>query len=84
MALPENCDHEKLAEVAIALLHLTMHDDRVVTRAWKGMDWDLLDLLFEKGWIGDPKSKAKSVVLTDEGEAISEKMFVKHFVTGRS
>ena len=79
MALPEGCDQEKLAETAIALLYLTTHLDGPVPRAWKGLDWDLLDLLFEKGWIGDPKSKARSVVLTQEGQSVSEEMFSKHF-----
>ena len=31
------------------------------------MDWALLDVLFERGWIYDPKGKAKSVLPTDEG-----------------
>jgi hypothetical protein len=29
-------------------------------RTWKGFDWDTLDRLYEKGWIFDPKNKAKS------------------------
>ncbi len=41
-----------------------------------------MDLLFEKGWITDPKSKAKSVVLTDEGERLARQFLRKHF--GRS
>lgn len=31
------------------------------------MDWDAVNRLHEKGYIGNPKSKAKSVVLTEEG-----------------
>ncbi len=37
--------------------------------AWKGCDWTTLDRLHEKGLIGDPKHKKKSVDLTDEGVA---------------
>jgi hypothetical protein len=50
-----------------------------VKRAWKGFDWDSMNRLYEKGYIGDPKSKAKSVVITEEGESASEAMFTKHF-----
>ncbi len=66
---------QKLCESALALLSLTLHDGR----AWKGLDWNLMDLLFEKGWITDPKSKAKSVVLTDEGERLAGEFLRKHF-----
>ena len=48
-------------------------------RAWKGLDWDVTDLLFEKGWIDDPKNKSKSVSLTDKGTELSEKYFSKYF-----
>ena len=74
----EGLDTQKLGETALALLSLTLHDGRV----WKGLDWSLMDLLFEKGWITDPKSKAKSVVLTDEGERLARQFLRKHF--GRS
>ena len=72
-------DHGKLSEAALAILGLTAHTDHGITRAWKGMDWDLLDALFERGWIADPKGKAKSVVLTDEGARLTAKMLQKHF-----
>jgi len=38
-----------------------------------------LDRLYEKGLIGDPKSKAKSVPLTDEAVELCEELFWKHF-----
>ncbi len=71
----EGLDTQKLCESALALLSLTLHDGR----AWKGLDWNLMDLIFEKGWITDPKSKAKSVVLTDEGERLAGEFLRKHF-----
>ncbi len=40
-------------------------------RAWKGMDWDLLAVLHQNGWIGDPVGKQKSVVFTDEGKELA-------------
>ncbi len=48
-------------------------------RAWKGMDWDLLGILFEKGWISDPVGKQKSVYLTDEGAKLAEQILESHF-----
>ena len=72
-------DSDKLAEVALALLSLTMFEDGIVTRAWKGLDWDLMDTLYERGWIANPKGKAKSVVFTEEGEALARTFFEKHF-----
>jgi Domain of unknown function (DUF6429) len=65
--------HEDRVDAAVlALLYLTLHDG---CRAWKGHDFDVMDRLFEKGFITDPKGKAKSVVLTDEGLARSEALF---------
>jgi uncharacterized protein DUF6429 len=79
MALPSDLDKEKLSQAALAILGLTAHGDHQIVRVWKGMDWDLLDLLFEKGWISDPKGKAKSVVLTAEGVRLAEEFLTKHF-----
>jgi hypothetical protein len=25
-------------------------------RAWKAIDWDVTDLLYQKGWIADPRA----------------------------
>lgn len=69
-------DTDKIDEVVLALLYLTLHDD---VRAWKGHDWDALDRLHRKGMIHDPVSKAKSVVLTDVGLAESERLFKELF-----
>jgi Domain of unknown function (DUF6429) len=65
-------DHDRIDEAVLALLWLTLHDDR---RAWKGFDWNALDRLFRKGLICDPANKAKSVVLTDEGLQRAEELF---------
>lgn len=59
-------DTDKLDDAALAILSLTLHDG---DRVWKGLDWAITDRLFEKGLIADPKGKAKSLVLTDEGLA---------------
>ena len=46
--IPDELDAEKLAEVALGLLALTIHDG---SRAWKGLDWGVMNLLYERGWI---------------------------------
>lgn len=71
-------DHDKVDEVVLALTFLTLHDDG---RAWKGFDWDALNRLYEKGYIGNPVSKAKSVGLTEEGETEAKRLFMKYFST---
>ena len=79
MALPPHLNRDKLSETALAILGLTTFRDHQIVRAWKGMDWDLLDALYERGWIADPKGKAKSVVLTDEGAKLAEVLLERHF-----
>ena len=79
MPLPPNLNHEKLGEAALAILGLTAFRDHQMVRAWKGMDWDLLDILHARGWIDDPKGKARSVVLTDEGARLAEELLQRHF-----
>jgi Domain of unknown function (DUF6429) len=69
-------DENKVDEVVLALMYLTLHDE---VRAWKGFDFRVLERLHEKGFILNPKSKARSVVLTEEGLARSEELFEKHF-----
>jgi len=48
-------------------------------RAWKGLDWGVMNLVHERGWIADPRGKAKSVVLTETGLNLAEKLLRKHF-----
>lgn len=72
-------DKDKVDEMVLALLYLTSFKDEFGTRAWKNMDWDALDRLCDKGYISNPKSKAKSVVLSEEAVALSEALFIKNF-----
>ena len=69
-------DENKVDEMVLALLWLTLHDE---CRAWKGHDWDALDRLHAKGYISNPATAAKSVMLTEESMRLSEELFVKHF-----
>jgi len=82
MPLPDSIDEQKLAEAALAILGLTAHRFHTQPRVWKGMDWDLLAVLHERGWIEDPVGKAKSVALTEEGERLINDLLDRHF--GRS
>ncbi len=72
-------DKDKVDEMVLALLHLTTFDEGDGLRAWKGMDWGAMNRLHEKGYIGNPKGKAKSVILPDDGAKLSEGLFKKHF-----
>ncbi|WP_168787444.1 DUF6429 family protein [Paraburkholderia aromaticivorans] len=72
-----NINTDAIDEVTLALLYLTLHDHY---RAWKGVDWDVLNRLYEKGFICDPVNKTKSVVFTEEGLRESERLFKQHFV----
>jgi hypothetical protein len=69
-------DTDKIDDTVLALLHLTLHDG---ARAWKGHDWEVLNRLHRKGMIDIPVSKAKSVLLTDQGLAESERLFRELF-----
>lgn len=75
-------DTTKVDEVVLALLHLNAHTHQGITRAWKGFDWGAMDRLHAQGLISDPKSKAKSVVLTEEGERRAEELFKRYFAKG--
>ena len=69
-------DENKVDEMILALLWLTLHDE---CRAWKGHDWDVLGRLHAKGYISNPATAAKSVMLTDEGMRLSEELFERQF-----
>lgn len=70
---------EKIDETVLATLLLTLHDDN---RAWKGHDFEVIDRLYEKGYIFSPKGKAKSVVFTEEGLKKAHEVFDKLFAEG--
>ena len=74
-------DKDKVDEVTLALIYLIMHDkSEHGARAWKGFDWDTMNRLHEKGFIGNPVSKAKSVIVTPEGCKKAKDLLEKHFV----
>jgi hypothetical protein len=73
-------DRDKVGEVTLALLWLTSFKEAGTKRAWKGHDWDTMDRLYSKGYISDPKSQAKSVLMSEDGEKLSKELFTKFFL----
>jgi hypothetical protein len=65
-------DWDRVDEAALAIMLLGLHDG---WRTWKGLDWDVMNRLHDKGLITDPKSKAKSVLFTEEGLKESQRLF---------
>lgn len=78
---PDELDEAAVDEAVLALLWLGASDDQGQARAWKTFDWDAMDRLHGRGLISAPKSKAKSVVLTDEGRRAAEQAFRKLFTS---
>jgi hypothetical protein len=65
-------DADRIDECVLALLLLGRHEGQ---RVWKSFDWDAMKRLHEKGLISDPVGRAKSVVLTDKGLQLAERLF---------
>lgn len=72
-------DERRVEDTVLALMHLNAHKGKFGWRAWKSFPWEATDGLYERGLISDPKSKAKSVVLTDEGARLAEQLFMEMF-----
>ena len=73
-------DYDKIDDCTLALLYLVTSENEYGARAWKSFDWDTMDRLHKKGYISDPKSKAKSVVMSEEGFSRAKEMFEFFFV----
>ncbi|MBE9064741.1 DUF6429 family protein [cf. Phormidesmis sp. LEGE 11477] len=71
-------DYEAIDEATLALMFLTRTHGDAAT--WKGYDWDTTNRLHEKGLLGNPTTKNKSIPLTIEGQAKCEELFKKLFV----
>jgi hypothetical protein len=70
---------EKVDDAVLALFYLNLYSDGSASRAWKSFDWDAMHRLFEKGYISDPKSKAKSIIMSEEGQKRAEELFKRFF-----
>ena len=62
-------DDKRIDETVLAVLYLNAFDDNGVSRAWKGINWECMNRLFESGMISYPRTTGKSVVFTQEGFA---------------
>ncbi len=71
-----NLDDEKIDKAVFALLLLGLHDE---CWAWKGFDWEAMNRLHEKGYIPNPRGKAKSIVFTKEGMQEAERLLTEMF-----
>ena len=76
-----NYGPSKVDEAVLALLWLTSfrENKEAPWRTRKGHDWEAMNRLCEQGFISEPRSRAKSVVLTDEGAARAEALAAKFF-----
>ena len=72
-------DNDLIDEAVLALMYLTLHDIRGMSRAWKSFDWGAMGRLHAKDLILDPVNKSKSVTLTEEGRRRSEAAFYRLF-----
>lgn len=72
-------NENRVDETILALLHLTTFRESSGYRTWKGHDWEVMNRLHNRGFIGNPKSKSRSVELTEEGRLLSDELFKKHF-----
>ena len=77
-------DKDKVDAMTLALLYLVSTKDKYGYRAWKGFDWSTMDRLYEKGCISNPKGKAKSIALTENGAKLSAQLFKEYFEVSSS
>jgi hypothetical protein len=75
-------DCDKIDDRTLALLYLVTSQDKYGARAWKAFDWETMNRLHEKGYISNPKSKARSIVLSEERLSRSRELF-EQFFAGR-
>ncbi len=75
-------DADRIDDAVLALLLLGPHGGYQV---WKSFDWEAMNRLHERGLISDPVGKAKSVVLTEEGQPqrCAERLFEELFAARR-
>lgn len=72
-------DKDKVDELALALLHLSIFEGELGLKAWKNLDLGVLTRLYEKGFISNPITGAKSVAISKEAAEQSERLFRKYF-----
>ena len=72
-------DDQKIEDALLALI--TVVSNREPGHFWKNYDFDLMNILYEKGYITQPRSRKKSAHLTLEGQekglALAARLFGK-------
>ena len=64
-------DEAKIDEAVLAVLYLTAWEEHGLTRAWKGIDWDASNRLYERGLIDDPKNKRTNLSYSRSKDSLS-------------
>ncbi len=72
-------DYDRIDDCTLALLYLVTSQDKYGARAWKSFDCETMNRLHEKGYISNPKGKAKSVAVSEEGLARARGLFERLF-----
>ncbi len=72
-------DQDRIDEVILALLAALEFDNG---RAWKRLDFDAMDRLHASGLISQPKGRAESVYLTEEGMRQGKALAARYFGKG--
>lgn len=71
-------DDDKTAEIALAIVSLGAFKDNPSVKAWKALDWDVQDLLYQRGWVLNPVGKSRLFTLTPEGVEAAETLQKKY------
>ncbi|MBN1412551.1 MAG: hypothetical protein JW969_17010 [Spirochaetales bacterium] len=76
-----NFNKDKVDDMTLALIFLGTSKTPGIpgARAWGGLNPQTLERLHQKGLIEDPKQKATSLHLTEEGYARSKQLFEEYF-----
>jgi hypothetical protein len=69
-------DDQKIEETVLALLGVFEFENG---RVWKRINFGVMDSLYEKGYITDPKGKTESVYLTEEGMRLARELAARYF-----
>ena len=69
-------DDDKIDEAVLALLGAHEFENG---RVWKRYDFGVMDRLYEKGYITNPRTKNESVHLTEPGLALAKELAARHF-----
>ena len=70
-------DTDAVDDATLALMYLTLAHSGTAT--WKGYDWETTIRLYKKGLLGDPRTRNKSIPLTEEGRQRCEDLFRRMF-----